>query len=563
MSVIFIQLVNFKWIFLLLDLSQECHHQVRFSFLNKKKQFKKLNAFLGGMFNPAALSYHEALYMLRSNPHAALYSQLASPYPPHLYGLLPGSQIPANLPAIHERMKLEEEHRARIVREEEKAREREREEREREMREREQREKEMREREQREKEQREREKREKEMREREMREKEMREREMREKEQREREMREKEMRDREKMLQQHHFMQSQRANPYNLLGLFPPMVGLRPSSMHPAYGNMHPSLLGLPPLPTTLSSSLPLPQHHSQSPQNVTTSSPGLSVMSPLGLNSSHGLHHSLPLFPPPPAHLYSPLAAPTASPSGLSNSSFSHPMLTNPVSSPQPIARPPSNSSIAQQSLNLSKTQMTISNSSPLLSHQQQQQYTRRSEMDIKPSITTTTTINAPNNLSNEQKPTKPTDLTQQQQNISNGNKNSSNTIKTEEMTAVKEEKSLPENLKLAVLMEKPIIDLNPKVESDDKKEEKIKTENSPNSPKNIMDDMLDAKKDNNDSGIINNKVSDSENNTTPMDVDKIDGKKVEDKINDDSAAKITENKEVDIGTNNNESNKTSNKKA
>lgn len=519
------------------------------------------------MFNPAALSYHEALYMLRSNPHAALYSQLASPYPPHLYGLLPGSQIPANLPAIHERMKLEEEHRARIVREEEKAREREREEREREMREREQREKEMREREQREKEQREREKREKEMREREMREKEMREREMREKEQRERDMREKEMRDREKMLQQHHFMQSQR-NPYNLLGLFPPMVGLRPSSMHPAYGNMHPSLLGLPPLPTTLNSSLPLPQHHSQSPQNVPTSSPGLSVMSPLGLNSSHGLHHSLPLFPPPPAHLYSPLAPPSASPSSHSNSSFSHPMLTNPVSSPQPISRPPSNSSIAQQSLNLSKTQMTMSNTSPLLSHPQQTQYSRRNEMDIKPQIistTNTTTTTAPNNLSNEQKP-KPTDLTQQQQqNISNGNKNSGNMIKSEDTTAlVKDEKSLPENLKLAVLMEKPIIDLNnTKVESDDKKDDnKIKTENSPNSPKSIMDMSVDAaKKESNDGIVNNNKISDSENNTTPMEVDKIEEKKVDDKINDDSATTITE--EVDIGTNNNENNKTSNKKA
>lgn len=471
--------------------------------------------------------------MLRSNPHAALYSQLASPYPPaHLYGLLPGS--PANLPAIHERMKLEEEHRARIAREEEKAREREREEREREMREREQREKEMREREQREKEQREREKREREMREREAREKELREKQMRENEMREREMREKEMREREKMLQQHHFMQSQR-NPYNLLGLFPPMVGLRPpSSLHPAYSQMHPSLLGLPPLPTTLPNSLPLPPHHSQSPQNmqqsVPTSSPGLM---PLGLTPpTHGLSHSLSLFPPP-AHLYSPLAPPSASPSSLSNSSFSHPMLTNPVSSPQPIARPPSNTSMAQQSLNLSKTPISMASTTPP-SSQAPQQYSRRD--DSKPPTST-------NNSISEQKP-KPADL-------SNGsNVNSlNNSIKSDEV--IKEEKPSSENLKAPVLMEKPIID--PKMESDDKKEEKIKIE-SPNSPtKNIIE--MDVKKEENS----NSKVAESENNSsvTPMEVDKVEERK-EDKLNDETT--ITD-KNVD-GTNNNET-KTSNKKS
>lgn len=470
--------------------------------------------------------------MLRSNPHAALYSQLASPYPPHLYGLLPGS--PANLPAIHERMKLEEEHRARIAREEEKAREREREEREREMREREreQREKELRE--QREKEQREREKREREMREREMREKEMREKEMREKEQREREMREKEMREREKMLQQHHFMQTQR-NPYNLLGLFPPMVGLRPpSSLHP-YGQMHPSLLGLPPLPTTLPSSLPLPPHHSQSPQNVPqnvvpTSSPGLI---PLGLTPpTHSLQQHLfnntcstTLFPPP-AHLYSPLAPPSASPSGLSNSSFSHPMLTNPVSSPQPIARPPSNTSTAQQSLNLSKTPISMASTTPP-SSQAPQQYSRRDEKST-------------NNSISEQKP-KPADL-------SNGsNVNSlNNSMKSEE----KDEKPSSDSLKPAVLMEKPIID--PKLEVDDKKDEKIKSE-SPNSPKNIVE--IDVKKEE------SNKVVESENNSsvTPMEVDKEDRK--EDKLNDDATIN---DKDIDgTNNNNNETNKTSSKKS
>lgn len=300
--------------------------------------------------------------MLRSNPHAALYSQLASPYASHLYGMMPGGP---NLSGLHERMKLEEEHRARIAREEEKARIAREEEKARE-REREMREKEMREREQREKEMREREQREKEMRERELREKEMREREQREKELREREMREKEMREREKLLQQHHFMQR---NPYNLLGLFPQMVGLRPpSSMHPGYP-MHHSLLGLPlpsQIPTSLSNSLGM--HHSHSPQSGSPSAPitssasmnaNMSMMSSMAMN--HGMPHGMSLFPgnlPPPAHLYSPLAPPSASPS-LSNS-YGHPMM-NPRSSPQPITRSPSSNS-AQQSLNLSKNPISSS---------------------------------------------------------------------------------------------------------------------------------------------------------------------------------------------------------
>lgn len=345
--------------------------------LYSNESFSLTDFVLGGLFNPGALSYPDALYfdprlqsMLRSNPHAALYSQLASPYAA-MYGMMPGA--PPNLSGLHERMKLEEEHRARIAREEEKARiareeekarERERELRENEMREREKREKEMREREQREKEMREREMRE-------LREKEHREREQREKEHREREHREKEIREREKLLQQHHFMQSQR-NPYNLLGLFPQMVGLRPpSSMHPGY-QMHHSLLGLPlpsQIPTSLSNSF---SHHSQSPQGGSspspiTSSPNMSMMSSASMmamnHSAHGLPHGMSLFPgnlPPPAHLYSPLAPPSASPSNLSNNSFNHPMM-NSASSPQPISRSPSSIS-TQQSLNLSKNQISTS---------------------------------------------------------------------------------------------------------------------------------------------------------------------------------------------------------
>ena len=315
--------------------------------------------------------------MLRSNPHA-LYSQLASPYASHLYGLMPGA--PQNLSGLHERMKLEEDHRNRIAREEEKARMAREEEKQRE-RERELREKEMREREQREKEMREREQREKEMRERELRElreKEMRERDQREKELREREMREKEIRERDKLLQHHHYMQSQRHS-YNLLGLFPQMVGLRqPSSMHPGYP-MHHSLLGLPlpsQIPTSLANSLNM-SHHSQSQQSGNQSVPitnatNMSLMSPLGAmgmnHSGHGIPHGMSLYPgglPPPAHLYSPLAPPSASPSSLSNNSYNHPMM-NPATSPQPISRSPSSMS-TQQSLNLSKN--PILSSSPYTS--------------------------------------------------------------------------------------------------------------------------------------------------------------------------------------------------
>lgn len=384
---------------------------------------------LGGLFNSAALPYPESLYldqsmlmhsMMRSNPHAALYSQLASPYASHLY------RGPPNLSGLHERMKLEEEHRARIAREEEKvriareeekARERERELREKEMREREQREKEMREREQREKEMREREMRE-------LREKEMRERELREKEHREREMREKEMREREKMMQQHHFMQR---NPYNLLGLFPQMVGLRPpSGMHPSY-QMHPSLLGLamPQIPTSLANM----QHHvSQSSQSGSSSSPitSQSLMPPMGsLGLSHGLPPHMSLYPgnlPPPAHLYSPLAPPSASPSNLSNS-YNHPMM-NPATSPQPVARSPSSS----QSLNLSKNHISSS------------QYANKERTERVSSTTTPTVSVATVSVSSDRS------FKIEIPNISNGNKDSS--AKNEDLSAAKVDKSKDEKV-------------------------------------------------------------------------------------------------------------------
>lgn len=538
--------------------------------------------------------------MLRSSQHAALYSQLSPYTAPHLYGLMPGA---SNLPAIHERMKLEEEHRARIAREEEKAREREREEKEREMREREQREKELRERQQREKEQREREKLEKEMRERELREKEM-----RDKELREREMREKEMREREKeraILQQHHFMQSQR-NPYNLLGLFPQMVGLRPpSSMHPAYGSMHPSLLGLPipsQIPTTMSSGLSLPPHHSPSSQNVPssvapiTSSSNLSsvsssLMQPLGLAPS-SLPPGLSLFSgnlPPPAHLYSSLAPPSASPSSLGNNSFTHPLLP-PVTSPQPIVRSPSNPSSSHQSLNLTKNPISMArtsspshyNSNNLINSNNSTRRNENASVEIKNSPINN--MNSSSNISGASANdiiAKKSELS----NISNGNNvntiinlnsnnnssnlmsnnNNSGMIKNEQqidVAPIKAEKLLKDEMIEGfkpIVSEKPIIDPKtttatniPKLESDIiMKDEGLTIENT--SPNNTLD-IPDIKKENDDCKNMidmDSKIIDVKNNDEKMIVDE--------KSNDDATA----DKNIEHGTNNNENNKTSIKKS
>lgn len=468
---------------------------------------------LGALFNPAALSYPEALYldprfqsMMRSNQHAALYSQLASPYASHLFGMMPGAP-PPNLSGLHERMKLEEDHRNRIAREEEKARIAREEEKARE-RDREMREKEMREREQREKEMREREQREKEMREREQREKEMREREMREKEHREREMRDKEMREREKQMMQQHYMQSQR-NPYNLLGLFPQMVGLRPpSSMHPGY-QMHHSLMGLPlpsQIPTSLPSSLTMQHHQSRSgsPSAPITSPPNMSMMpqlSAMGMNhSGHGLPHGLSLYPgnlPPPAHLYSPLPPPSASPSSLSNSSYNHPMM-NPRSSPQPMSRrsPSTNSS---QSLNLSKNQISSSSQYPTKPidsrNTSDHKNSNTNSSSSGPSIATVSVSSIMNDKN----------FKIEIPNISNGN-NVAKDLKINEakdLSAVKVEKAKDEKLSLAddlkpVILEKPSSDTGNALEHESLKEDKverIKEENSKSKVENQPQDFATTK--------------------------------------------------------------------
>lgn len=530
--------------------------------------------------------------MLRSNPHAALYSQLASPYASHLYGLMPGG--PPNLSGLHERMKLEEEHRARIVREEEKNRIAREEEKARE-RDREMREKEMREREQREKEMREREQREKEMRERELREKEMREREQREKELREREMREKEMRDREKMLQQHHFMQSQR-NPYNLLGLFPQMVGLRaPSSMHPGY-SIHPSLLGLPlpsQIPTSLSNSLSL--HHSQSQggssQAPITSSANMnanmSLMPPIGAGGSmmglnhHGLPHGLSLFPgnlPPPAHHYSPLAPPSASPTSLSGSSYSHPMM-NPVSSPQPMSRSPSSNN-TQQSLNLSKNHISSSHYS---SKGMNRDNRNTSEMNKITSTTgssasspSVTTVSVSSMLNDK-------NFKIEIPNISNGsnansrNKDSSVKHEAKDLSSAKSEKPKEEKLSPDVDM-KPIILEKPNPEpvaendpltSDDKKEKikeenQIKAEIQPQDFKDFDQKEMKAEADNKPVSSNDNKVIESEKSADNSGAKEnaTDLKEEEVKSDEKSVAKNEVADDVNASTKNNETSKTSSKK-
>lgn len=191
--------------------------------------------------NPAGLPYTEQLYLehryqlLRaanahpSHPHAAaLYPQMASPYS-HLYSMMPGAALGIS-PAMHDRIKLEEEHRARLAREEERERELQRE-KERELRE--QREKEQREKEQREKEQREREQREKEQREKEARERKLRD------EERERE------RERQQLLNASHHYSNQLYSPLNrnLLGSMMPHLnlGLRgpPGPLHGLPGMSH------------------------------------------------------------------------------------------------------------------------------------------------------------------------------------------------------------------------------------------------------------------------------------------------------------------------------------
>uniref|UniRef100_A0A6B2EHE0 Putative thyroid hormone receptor-associated protein complex subunit n=1 Tax=Phlebotomus kandelakii TaxID=1109342 RepID=A0A6B2EHE0_9DIPT len=256
----------------------------------------------GSLFNPAALQYPEQLYldqriqsMFRSvghHPHAhphPLYSPLASPYAPHLYGMLPtGAALGLGVPGFHERIKQEEEHRARLARQEEE-RERELQQREKERELREQREREQREKEQREKEQREREQREKEQRE-----KEAREREMREKE--------REARERERLAASHHYPPqmyshpSMRNMPHNLLGqLLPPgpsglaslTMGLRP----PPQSSLH-SISQLSPYHTSSQRQSP----HAAMSLNLGM---GLPPMPPHSVHSSLNLSHHLPLGHP------------------------------------------------------------------------------------------------------------------------------------------------------------------------------------------------------------------------------------------------------------------------
>jgi hypothetical protein len=538
--------------------------------------------------------------MLRSNPHA-LYSQLASPYASHLYaGLMPGA--PPNLSSIHERMKLEEEHRARIAREEEKARIAREEEKARE-REREIREKEMREREQREKEMREREQREKEMREREMRElreKEMREREQREKEMREREMRDKEMREREKLMQQHHFMQSQRNNPY-MFGLLPQMVGLRPP--HPGYP-MHPSLLGLTlpsQIPTSLPSSLNL-QHHSQphsgSSSIPITSSPSMSqnmsLMPPIGSNvtfpgmnhAAHGLPHGLSMFSgnlPPPAHLYSPLAPPSASPSGLSNSSYNHPMM-NPRSSPQPLARRSPSSNSNHQSLNLSKNPM--SSTSPYTSKglENRNLPESRSNASTTQSPTSVATISVPSMMNDK-------NFKIEIPNISNGNNvnkeqnSGSHKNEVKDLSAVKSEPPREEKLspsddlkpivadkqsaEPAKISDNDIMRLEEKVDGGGKEEVKSKADAQPQeftTPKVIDQKEIKVEAEDKPLSSNDNKTIESEKSSEELgakenvtDAQKDEDRKIEDKP---SIIDDTNIDEITASTKNSDASKTSSKK-
>ncbi|KAI8123818.1 Protein split ends [Lucilia cuprina] len=268
----------------------------------------------GAFLNPAGLPYTDQMYLdqrfqlLRaagahpSHPHAALYPPMASPYASHLYSMIPSAALGLG-PSLHDRIKLEEEHRARIAREEEREREIQRE-KEREIREL--------------REQREREQREKEQREREQREKEQREKELKEKEAREREMREKEREARERERQQlisasHHYSNPLYPLGRNILGSMIPHLnlGLRapPTGLQACISTMSPYHvtnqrqsphgamglnLGLPGLPgVSPLSHVPsnMPHHLQQAALGLTH--PGFSAAA-LGL-----AHHSMNLTHP------------------------------------------------------------------------------------------------------------------------------------------------------------------------------------------------------------------------------------------------------------------------
>ncbi|XP_070070269.1 uncharacterized protein px isoform X4 [Drosophila takahashii] len=305
--------------------------------------------------NPAGLPYTEQLYLEHryqlfraagahpSHPHAAaLYPQMASPYS-HLYSMMPGAALGIS-PAMHDRMKLEEEHRARIAREEEREREMQRE-KERELRE--QREKEQREKEQREKEQRERER---EQREKEQREKEARERKLRD-EERERE------RERQQLLNASHHYSNQLYSPLNrnLLGSMIPHLNMSlrgpPGALHglPGMSHYHAAaanaqrqsphgamglnlgMAGLPGVPQ-LGGHGPNLQHHLQQaamglahPGAAGLTHPGFSAAAlglsahPHSLNLSHP--HMSPHHPASLAHQLPPHTSSAGGGGGLSNS--------------------------------------------------------------------------------------------------------------------------------------------------------------------------------------------------------------------------------------------------
>ncbi|XP_052868796.1 uncharacterized protein LOC128274598 [Anopheles cruzii] len=259
------------------------------------------------LFNPAALAYHDpAIYlaprysMMRAHHHSPSTHQLYSslPYPPNLYGMLPGM----SMQGIHERMKLEEEHRARL-REEERAREA-REaamEREKERELREQREREQREKEQREKEERERQQ--QAQREKEQREKEAREREREREKEREREAARERERERERDRERERLMHM---IPHSLPRPFFPIPGLPPGLSPPLGLGMQPQ------------GPLGLPAHHPLHPSLGLSMSLGLSQVpqgppSASSLNLTHPSAGLVPQQPGPPGSALGHPSIPTS----------------------------------------------------------------------------------------------------------------------------------------------------------------------------------------------------------------------------------------------------------
>ena len=295
----------------------------------------------------------------------------------------------------------------------------------------------------------------------------------------------------------------------------------------------------------------------------------------------------------PPPAHLYTSLVPPSASPSSSlgNNSSYSHPLLP-PVTSPQPIVRSPSNpSSSAHQSLNLTKNPISMArtsspshyNSNNLINSSNSTRRNENSSVEIKNSPISNNNSSSNMSLANDTlaKKTESSSISNGNNvntlNNLNSNNNSSNLMNNNnnsgiikndqqiDLAPIKAEKLIKDEIGegfKAIVTENPIINPTktttatniPKLESDIiMKDEGLPIENT--SPNNTLDIPV-VKKENDDcknmiDSEMDSKIIDVKNNDEKMIIDE--------KSNEDT----TVDKNIEHGTNNNENNKTSIKKS